>query len=112
MPPAAWAAVEPADSSDGSGSELAGIWRSTYTFFSSRRNRDIESEHFVVLRYSNGRLLGQSLPHTTGSRLSLDLAVENPVVTGTWLEHTSPVGYYTTVVAVGSTPRSIRANTP
>jgi hypothetical protein len=94
MPSTAWATVDAAESLDGAGPELAGIWRSTYTFFSSRRSRDIQSEHFVVLRHSNGRLLGQSLPHTTGSRLSLDLAVEKPVVTGTWLERTSPVGYY------------------
>jgi hypothetical protein len=77
-----------------SGSGLSGIWQSTYTFFSSRRDCTIEAQHFLVLRYEDGHLVGQSLPHTTGSRLSLDLAVEKPIATGTWLEQTSPVGYY------------------
>jgi hypothetical protein len=96
VPTAAWGAVEANAFGNEPGPEagLSGIWRSTYTFFSSRRRKDIEAEHFVVLRHEKGRLTGQSLPHSTGSRLTVDLAVEKPVATGTWLEQTSPTGYY------------------
>ena len=37
---------------------------------------------------------GQSLPHSTGSRLKLELHVDGSIATGTWVEQTSPDGYY------------------
>lgn len=96
VPKTAWANEEETSSGrDSSGvDELSGIWCSTYTFFSSRRNSPMQGEHFVVLRHENGRLIGQSLPHSMGSRLTLDLAIEKPVATGTWLEQTAPTGDY------------------
>jgi hypothetical protein len=40
------------------------------------------------------RLTGQSVPHTTGSRLRVQLVVDGSIATGTWTERTSPTGYY------------------
>ena len=83
-------ADEPAGATD----RLTGIWHSRYVYFSSGRGSEYEGRHYVVLRWRDGRLVGESLPHTTDSSLRLDLAVDGAVVTGTWSEQTSPTGYY------------------
>lgn len=81
---------------------LAGIWRSRYVYYSSGRKTEFEGEHYVVLRRQRGRLVGQSLPHSRDSRLSLDLSVDGSVATGTWSERTSPTGYYKGAVYHGT----------
>lgn len=75
--------------------DFSGIWHSRYVYPSTGRAKDFTGEHYVVLRQRGDRLLGQSLPHTIGSRLRLELAVEKSVATGSWRENTSPTGYYT-----------------
>jgi hypothetical protein len=35
-----------------------------------------------------------SLPHTTGSELSMNLSLDGITATGSWEERTSPAGYY------------------
>lgn len=74
--------------------KLAGIWHSRYVYRSSGREKEFEGEHYMVLRYQNGRLVGQSLPHSLDSRLRVGLSVDGSIVTGTWSERTSPDGYY------------------
>lgn len=74
--------------------ELAGIWYSRYVYHSSGQDKELEGEHYVVLRQHSGRLVGQSLPHSAGSRLKLDLTMDGSIATGTWIEQTSPNGYY------------------
>ncbi|OLT47584.1 hypothetical protein BJF85_15600 [Saccharomonospora sp. CUA-673] len=74
--------------------DLSGIWHSHYVYPSTGRAKNFTGEHYVVLRQQGARLVGQSLPHTIGSRLRLELAVEKAVATGTWRENTSPTGYY------------------
>jgi hypothetical protein len=99
---AAAPALADADSSDtssglvGSGShaQLSGIWLSKYVYHSSGRNESFQDLHYVVLRQQGSQLSGQSLPHTTDSKVRLDLSVDNSVVTGIWTERTSPTGYY------------------
>jgi hypothetical protein len=39
-------------------------------------------------------LIVPSLPHPTGSRVRIDLALDPPVATGSWTEATAPDGYY------------------
>lgn len=77
-----------------SGDDFSGIWHSRYSYSSTGRGRTFTGEHYVVLRQQDTRLIGQSLPHSNGSRLRLELAVEKAVATGTWREQTSPAGYY------------------
>lgn len=75
--------------------DLSGIWHSSYTYYSSSRDRSFTGEHYVVLRQQrDGRWIAQSLPHSIDSRLRLELAVRGAVATGTWTERTSPRGYY------------------
>jgi transcriptional regulator with XRE-family HTH domain len=81
---------------------LAGIWHSRYIYQSSGRGGEFAGEHYVVLRTQNGRLVGQSLPHSTDSLLRLELSVEGSVATGTWSERTSPTGYYKGAVYHGT----------
>ena len=76
------------------GDDFSGIWRSRYVYPSTGRGKTFVGEHYVVLRRQGGRLVGQSLPHSLGSRLRLELAIEKAVATGTWREQTSPTGYY------------------
>jgi transcriptional regulator with XRE-family HTH domain len=82
------------DDVSGGTDRLTGIWHSRYVYFSSGRGREYEGRHYLVLRWQDGRLVGESLPHTTESSLRLDLAVDASVVTGTWSERTSPTGHY------------------
>jgi len=76
------------------GEELTGIWRSRYVYPSTGRGKTFTGEHYLVLRQQGARLVGQSLPHSIGSKLRLELAVEKAVASGTWREQTSPTGYY------------------
>lgn len=73
---------------------LTGIWHSRYVYHSSGRKEEFEGNHYLVLRYLNGRFVGQSLPHSRDSRLRLELSVDGSIATGTWSERTSPGGYY------------------
>jgi hypothetical protein len=77
-----------------SAQDLAGIWRSTYTYYSSGRGEEFTGEHFVVLRHSSGGLTGHSLPTKENSELDLHMSLERAVATGTWTERTAPSGYY------------------
>lgn len=74
--------------------DMSGIWHSRYLHYSSGRNQEIEGEHYVVLRQRDNRLFGESLPHSKGSNLRLDLSVDAAIATGVWRERTSPSGYY------------------
>lgn len=73
---------------------LTGHWISRYTYWSTGRDTELLGEHRIRLEAEDGRLLGRSLPHPSGSELDLSLAIEGIVATGTWTEHTSPSGYY------------------
>lgn len=96
LPAAAWADNDdgPPASEPALGPTFAGIWHSTYTYFSTGRNQMLQGEHYVLLSQNGKKVAGQSLPHTNGSRLTLQLSVEEPVATGTWTERTSPTGHY------------------
>ncbi len=97
---AGWALTTDAAAADSlpggaeAGTDLSGIWHSQYKYPSSGRRKVLTGEHYVVLRVHGGRLTGQSLPHSTGSRLRLELSRDMAVATGTWREETSPTGYY------------------
>lgn len=90
------------ESVDGAGDRLAGIWHSRYVYQSSGRGSDFDAEHYLIIRKQNGRLVGQSLPHSMDSHLRLDLSVDGSVATGTWSERTSPTGYYKGAVYHGT----------
>jgi hypothetical protein len=77
-----------------SSDDFSGIWHSRYVYPSTGRGKTFAGEHYLVLRQQGARLIGQSLSHSTGSRLRLELAVDKAVATGTWREQTSPTGYY------------------
>lgn len=47
-------------------------------------------------------LSGQGLPNSLHSLLTLDLSVSDSIVTGTWIERTSPTGYYKGAVYRGA----------
>jgi len=91
---------QPRTSTRGSG--LSGIWLSRYLYYSSGRDKEFEGQHYLVLRQRGDRLVGQSLPHSTGSRLDLELSVAGSIASGTWTERTSPAGYYRGAVYHGT----------
>lgn len=91
----ATAAVTSPTSGQGESSHrLNGIWLSRYHYRSEGRGDEFVGKHYVVLSQQGNRLTAQSLPHTTGSTMKLDLITDASVVTGTWRETTSPTGYY------------------
>jgi hypothetical protein len=75
-------------------SELSGIWKSHYEYNSSTRQGTYEDTHYVVLQQTGNQITAQSLPNSTDSRLQFQLSIAGAVVTGTWIERTSPTGYY------------------
>jgi hypothetical protein len=82
--------------------DLAGVWRSEYTYYSNKRDQQFTGVHYVTIRQDGRTLTAESLPHTTGSRLALDLAVDGMTATGSWVESTSPTGYYKGAVYRGA----------
>lgn len=92
----------PAHSDSESSSRLTGIWLSRYHYRSEGRDEEFVGEHYIVLRQHRNRLTAQSLRHTTGSTMTLDLITDASVVTGTWRETTSPTGYYRGAVYHGT----------
>jgi hypothetical protein len=78
----------------GSAPGLTGIWRSRYAYFSSGRQEQLEDVHYVVMRQEGQQLSVESLPHSSGSELTLALTLDGFTATGTWAERTSPTGYY------------------
>lgn len=85
-----------------SGNDFAGIWHSKYVYPSTGRGTTLAGEHYVVLRQQGERLVGESVSHSTGSQLRLELGVEKAVATGVWREQTSPAGYYKGAVYHGT----------
>ncbi len=73
---------------------FSGVWHSQYIYPSTGRADNFVGDHYVVLRQHGNRLTGQNLPHSVGSRLRIEIAVDGPVATGTWREITSPTDYY------------------
>jgi transcriptional regulator with XRE-family HTH domain len=75
-------------------SDLSGIWLSSYTYFSTSRDKTFEDSHYVVLRQDGNSLIAQSLENTANSHLQLTMTLKNYIVTGSWSEKTSPKGHY------------------
>lgn len=75
-------------------SDLAGIWRSEYNYYSSGRQQHFTGVHYVVVRQNGSAVVAESLQHSSGSELALNLALDGLFATGTWEERTSPIGYY------------------
>ncbi|MFG2717022.1 helix-turn-helix domain-containing protein [Streptomyces sp. NPDC048416] len=76
---------------------FSGIWLSRYEFYSSSRAETYEGKHYVVIVQHGNRLTAQSLPGASSnpdSPLTLDLTVDQNVVTGSWIEQTASDGYY------------------
>jgi hypothetical protein len=72
----------------------SGIWLSRYEYFSSGRDGAFVGSHYVVVLQHGNSLTVRSLAGSAGSRLTMDLEVDGAAVTGTWVEHTAPDGYY------------------
>ncbi|MFE2868230.1 XRE family transcriptional regulator [Embleya sp. NPDC059259] len=71
-----------------------GIWLSRYEYYSSGRSGTYVGQHYVVLLQHGNRLSARSLPGSSDSPLTLDLAIDRNVVTGTWTEQSASDGYY------------------
>ncbi|GIH21265.1 hypothetical protein [Rugosimonospora africana] len=85
-----------------SGSGLSGVWHSRYLYYSNGRLGEFEGQHYLVLRQRGNQVVGESLPHSTGSHLDLELSLDASIATGTWTERTSPTGYYRGAVYHGT----------
>lgn len=79
-----------------------GVWHSRYLYYSSGRQGELVGEHYAVINQQGSQLSAQSLPNSLQSLLTLDLAASDSTVTGTWIERTSPTGYYKGAVYRGA----------
>jgi hypothetical protein len=92
---AAAAAWMPEAKAKGARGALTGIWRSAYTFVSSSRGgKALTSEHYCMVIQHGNRIQVRSLPGTATGRVTMELAIDGQVITGTWEELTDPDGYY------------------
>lgn len=80
---------------------LTGIWLSAYSFTSSGRGAAYTSRHYVLALQDGARLLVRSLPRQA-SAVSMQLAVNGQIVTGTWTEQTRGGGYYRGALYTGA----------
>ena len=87
----AWALPE---SAKGARGPLTGIWRSRYEYPSSSRGAMFSSQHHVIVIQHGARLQVRSLQGSGQGMVTMDLAVNASVVTGTWQEQTDAAGYY------------------
>lgn len=71
-----------------------GVWLSRYQFFSSGRDETFTGLHHVVLLQHGDRITVRSVHRPDRSLLTMDLAVDGNVITGTWVEETENAGYY------------------
>lgn len=90
--------------------DLRGIWRSHYKYPSSSRKAELENEHYVLVEQRGNMLTMVGLPHTTESRLELQLALDGRIATGTWREYTAPAGYYKGKIYHGAIQVTISAD--
>lgn len=91
------------DSARNATGDLNGLWRSRYSFFSDSRQATLHSNHTVRLHHAGSRLRGTTdTEDGSDSRLTLDLAVNGAIASGTWTERTAPTGYYRGVVYHGT----------
>lgn len=81
---------------------MAGVWDSRYLYHSASRGQEFEGRHYVVMREHGDQLVGQSVPHTTGSQLEIALSINSAIATGTWTERTSATGHYRGAVFHGT----------
>jgi hypothetical protein len=81
---------------------LSGVWHSKYVYYSDGRGQQFAGEHYLVLRQRGDRVSGQSLPNSLESVLTVEFVVDGSVLTGTWMERTSPTGYYKGAVYHGA----------
>jgi hypothetical protein len=79
-----------------------GVWHSRYFYYSSGRQSELVGEHYVVINQQGNQLSAQSLPNSLHSLLTLDLETSDSTATGTWIERTSPTGYYKGAVYRGA----------
>jgi transcriptional regulator with XRE-family HTH domain len=88
------ATVRPTSPAAAPAGNYSGVWLSRYEYYSSGRDATFTDEHHVVVLQHGDRLTVRSLPGSSESALTMDLTVEGPVVTGTWVEQTQQDGYY------------------
>ncbi|GAA1599187.1 hypothetical protein GCM10009804_64740 [Kribbella hippodromi] len=74
--------------------DLGGIWHSRYFYRSSGRAGQLSCEHYIVLRHTGDRIVGENVPARNDSHVRLELALRGTVATGTWSERTSTDGHY------------------
>lgn len=76
------------------GGGYSGVWLSRYRYYSSSREQEFESTHYVVILQHDDRLTVRSIHGPDTSLLTMDLGVDGNVITGTWVEETEAGGYY------------------
>ncbi len=69
--------------------DLSGTWQSRYEYGKGR-----QSEHQVSLKHEGAEVIGTSLPDPSGSELTLELQIDENILSGIWYERTSTQGPY------------------
>lgn len=82
------------DTSNSVQNQISGIWRSDYTYRSSDRNADFQSQHYVRMYPKGGELVIESIPSANDSYLVARFWLDGDVATGSWQEVTSLKGDY------------------
>lgn len=73
--------------------DLSGLWKSKYTYHSSSRDGDFDSEHVMRLHQNGAKLIAETTPENS-SYVLMKLTREGNVLSGSWQEQTEPGGHY------------------
>ena len=80
---------------------FAGTWHSTYWYPSNNHDGDDTSEYDVEIQQTGNELVIHSLPNPIHAYIQMRLVVDNELVTGSWLENTSPEGEFQAMMYSG-----------
>ena len=74
--------------------QLAGIWRSDYTYHNSRRNEELKTFHYVRLYPKGNGLVMETIPSVNEAHMRAEFSIAGNIATCNWRESTSLQGDY------------------
>lgn len=85
-----------------SATDLSGIWRSDYTYYSSNRDENRKSTEYVKLYPRKDGFVFETIEKANESYELARFTLDEDIATGTWQEVTSPKGDYKGVAYHGA----------
>jgi hypothetical protein len=82
--------------------QLSGIWRTSYTYHNSDRQKELESVHYVRLYPKDHAIVIETIPRANEAYMLAKFSLDGNIATGSWQQSTSPKGDYKGVLYHGA----------